>query len=137
MIEPRWQPIIPHLGEFQRYLAENIPPLEILAANDRAWSQERYLDQEKSGIFNQYGVYLIFAPDESLQYIGVAMNRFHDRIWSHDDYVDRRWTDIVPLPHAYYFLAPALEFFLICRLRPPMNRTYRAYTILELPKIEE
>jgi len=33
------------------------------------------------------------------------------------------------LAHEYYFIAPALEFFLICRLQPPKNSQYRRYTI--------
>jgi hypothetical protein len=137
MIEERWKPVLPHLLEFQKHLAELVPPLELIAANDHQWTQERYLEQCRTGIFNKYGVYLIFAPDESLEYVGLAMNRFHDRIWSHDDWVNRRWTDVIPLRHEHYFLGPALEFLLICRLRPPKNKVYKSYTIPFPPEAAE
>ncbi len=57
------------------------------------------------------------------------MNRFHDRIWSHDTAVDRTLTDVILISHEYYFLGLALEFFLIARLRPLKNATYRSYSI--------
>ena len=63
------------------------------------------------------------------RYVGLAMNRFDDRIWGHDEYVSRRWTDVIPFEHGWYFLAPALEFFLIVRLQPPDNTAYRSYSI--------
>lgn len=129
MIEARWGPVLPHLSDFQRHLAARVPLLQIEIGNDGLWAQDQYLQQCKTNVFNRYGVYLLFAPDESLQYVGLAMNSFHDRIWSHDEDVDRRWTDLIPIEHEYYCLAPALEFFLICRLRPPKNTIYRGYTI--------
>jgi|GEM_PF-6640606 len=133
MKETRWEPIIPHLKVFQRYLASDIPNLKIEHINDRRWSEERYHEQRKTGAYKRYGVYLIFDPCEVLQYVGVAMNRFDDRIWSHDAYLERMLTDVIAIPHEYYFLGPALEFFLICRLNPPKNTVYRRYTIPELP----
>lgn len=125
----RWALILPLLEEFQRHLAQDIAPLEIEAANDIRWSNDRYLQQCKTGIFRKYGVYLIFTADESLDYVGLAMNAFNDRIWSHDDHVDRCWTDLIAFPHEHYFLAPALEFFLISHLKPPKNKVYSDYTI--------
>ena len=129
MTERRWEPIVPHLREFQRHLAAHIPELRIVPANDRRWSEERYREQCKNDIFEQYGVYLIFDANESLEYVGIAMNRFHDRIWSHDTAVDRTLTDVILISHEYYFLGLALEFFLIARLRPLKNATYRSYSI--------
>ena len=130
----RWKPIVPHLRDFETHLCSDFPPLQIQAANERSWSQQRYLDQRKTGIFNGYGVYLLFAEDQTLLYVGLAMNRFDDRIWSHDHHVERHWTDVVAIGHEHYFLAPALEFFLISRLHPPRNRTYRGYTIVDSTK---
>ena len=134
MSEARWKAILPVLEEFQSFLSAKVPKLRIVVANDRRWPQERYLQQRKPGIFLEYGVYLIFDPSETLEYVGLAMNTFDDRIWSHDSYVDRQWTDVIPMSHAYYFLAPALEFFLIVRLRPRKNSQYRTYTLPDTPR---
>lgn len=70
-----------------------------------------------------------------LQYVGKAMNSFDDRVWDrkHDEY--RRWTDLIPFCDQFYFLAPALEFFLISRATPPRNDVYRGYRIVA-PKRE-
>lgn len=133
MNESRWTQIIPHLEEFQRHLALHIPILHIEHLNDRRWSNERYREQCKTGAYNRYGVYLMFDRAEKIEYIGVAMNSFHDRIWSHDSLVERMLTDVIPIPHEYYFLGLALEFFLICRLHPPKNKVYRGYTIPTYP----
>ena len=38
---------------------------------------------------------------------------------------------MIPFDPAWYFLAPALEFFLIVQLQPPANTAYRKYTIGE------
>ncbi|MCX5661233.1 MAG: GIY-YIG nuclease family protein [Planctomycetota bacterium] len=130
MTERRWQAIIPVLGEFQSRLAPDVPALRLEHANDSAWSMERYREQCKTGIFNQWGVYLIFNKADELQYVGLAMYSFHKRIWSHDENIkDRGMTDVIAFSPEHYFFSPALEFFLICRLRPPMNKTYRTYTI--------
>jgi hypothetical protein len=133
MTETRWAPIIPHLRGFQRHLAPHVPPLAIHHLNDRRWTREQYLKQCKAGQFNHYGVYLMFDREEKLEYVGVAMNSFHNRIWDHDSFVERMLTDVIPIPHAYYFLGLSLEFFLICRLHPPKNTIYRGYTIPECP----
>lgn len=133
MIERRWEPIIPQLRDFQHHLAPHVPELRIQHANDRRWSQQRYREQCRTGIFDQYGVYLMFDNNEVLEYVGVAMNSFHDRLWSHDSFVERMLTDVIAIPHEYYFLGVALEFFLICRLHPPKNTIYRGYTIPSCP----
>jgi len=129
MSECRWELIVPHLRDFQSYLAEHVPQLRIQNATDRQWSNDRYKQQCQTGIFNQRGVYLIFDNKETLQKVGVAMNTFHDRIWSHDWYIERRFIDVIPFPDEYCFLALALEYFLICRLHPPKNSVYQGHTI--------
>ena len=135
-MEARWTPIIPVLEEFQAFLSPTVPRLSLAAANDRQWSQDRYETQRASGIFDRRGVYIIFDGDAVPQYVGVAMYRFHDRIWSHDDWIQRRWTDVIPLSDQCYFLAPALEFFLIVRLQPSGNSHYKDYRIPEKKIIE-
>lgn len=129
-METRWKPIIPQLREFELSLAEDLRCLQIVVGNDKQWSDTRYRKQVSTGIFSdKRGVYLMFDPKGDLQYVGKAMNAFDDNIWAkkHDAY--RRWTDLIPFEHRAYFLAPALEFFLISRLDPPRNSQYRGYTI--------
>ena len=132
VIERRWERIIPHIKEFQSHLAKHVPELRIEFANDNTWSNDQYKEQRKSGIYSRFGVYLMFDNAECLEYVGVAMNSFDDRIWSHRTFVERRYTDVIAIPHQFYFLGLALEFFLICRLQPPKNTTYKGYTIPQL-----
>ncbi|MDB4793219.1 hypothetical protein OAG75_01105 [bacterium] len=141
MNEERWAQISPHLEEFQHHLAPHLPKLHIELLNDRRWSDETFRLQRQTGAFNRYGVYIMFDCSENLEYVGVAMNRFDDRVWSHDSNVERMLTDVISIPHEYYFLGLALEFFLICRLQPPKNKVYKGYTIpefqVEIPGIEK
>ena len=126
----RWAMITQLLREFESYLAADAPRLEIVHANDWEWSYEEYRRRKREfKICSGNGVYLLFNADEQLRYVGVAMNAFDHRIWTHDEHVSRRWTDVIPFPSGWYFLAPALEFFLIVRLQPPDNTAYRSYTI--------
>jgi len=84
------------------------------------------------------GVYLIFDEHEELLYAGVALVNFDNRVWSHDACfeswdVERRWTDVIELQPEYAFLGLSLEYFLICRLNPRCNTSYKGY---EIPKSE-
>jgi hypothetical protein len=117
--QARWSRIIPLLREFETYLAPDAPPLEIINANDWEWSDEEYRHRKREfKICSGSGVYLLFNANEQLRYIGVAMNTFDHRIWGHDEYVNRRWTDVIRFHSGWCFLAPALEFFLIVKLQP-------------------
>jgi hypothetical protein len=129
MPEQRWDLITPHLQDFQSHLATHIPQLCIQNATDRQWSDDRYKQQRTTGIFDQCGVYLLFDDKEALLYVGVAMNKFHDRIWSHDWWIERRFIDVIPFPREYCFFALALEYFLICRLHPPKNSMFQGHAI--------
>jgi hypothetical protein len=129
---PRWRTVEPLLREFKSYLAADAPPLRIVPANDYDWSDEEYRQRKRDfKVCSGSGVYLIFDAASELQYVGLAMNTFDHRIWSHDEYISRQWTDVIPFDPAWYFLAPALEFFLIVRLQPPANTAYRQYSIGE------
>ena len=136
MIE-RWKQIEPLLNEFQDHLAKDVQKLSIKQLNDKKWLEDEYKKRVKAEMLNQYGVYLIFDGDDeyALQYIGLAMDKFDNRIWEHEGDVDRRFTDIIPFEHKYYFLAPALEFFLISKLSKKMpklkNKIYRGHSIAE------
>ena len=126
----RWQPVIPVLREFDSALSKHVPPTSVLAASDGEWSDEEYERLRPKGFpSNLRGVYLLFDSPGELLYVGLAMWCFDKRVWSHDSEMDRRWVDIIPFDDQHIFLAPALEFFLIARLSPPYNKTYKGHTI--------
>ena len=127
---PRWGMVEPLLREFESYLSADAPQLRIVHANDRNWSYEEYRQRKQEfKVCSGNGVYLIYDAAAQLQYVGLAMNTFDHRIWGHDEHFSRQWTDVIPFDPAWYFLAPALEFFLIVRLQPPANTAYRNYPI--------
>lgn len=121
----RWSKIIPALEEFQSYLSPKAPTLRIVLGNDKQWSKYEYDTQVQQGVFRQCGVYLFTTTENVLEYIGLATRTFDDRIWKHDDHISRRYTDLIPIPRDFDFLAPALEMFLIQRLNPPENKALR------------
>lgn len=128
----RWNNIIPLIRKFETYLAPDAPKLQIINANDSEWSYEEYRRRKSEfHICSGNGVYFLFDAEEQLRYIGLAMNTFDNRIWGHDEYVSRRWTDAIIFPNEWYFMAPALECFLIIKLQPPDNTNYRGHTIGE------
>lgn len=62
------------------------------------------------------------------------MVNFDKRVWSHEKMfgsreVERRWTDVIVLPPECAFLGLSLEYFLICRLHPKCNTSYKGYEI--------
>jgi hypothetical protein len=123
----RWSSVISVVREFEAHLAHNAPKLQIVNAIDREWSYEEYRQRKREfRICSGKGVYLIFDVEDRLQYVGLAMNAFDDRIWSHDEYVPRKWTDVIAFPDDWCFIAPALECFLIAKLKPPGNSHYRS-----------
>ena len=130
-MEERWRGRVwPVLAEFQTFLSDKVPPLEIVQAVDRTWSDDDYKRLRPDGFPSRLrGVYLIFDPESVLQYVGLAMWSFDNRVWSHDEYVTRRWTDVIPFDDRRIFLAPALEFYMISQLKPPANKQYRDYDL--------
>jgi hypothetical protein len=128
----RWHSIIPILREFETYLAADAPKLEVVNANDFEWSYEEYRRRKRGfRICSGRGVYLLFNAEAQLRYVGLAMNAFDDRIWGHDEYIQRRWTDVIAFQDDWRFMAPALECFLIARLQPPDNTHLRGVAIRE------
>lgn len=127
----RWEPIHEHLTRFQRdYGPPTMPPLALVAATDRTWSDAEYRQRKPAGFPGGLrGVYLLFGADEALLYVGVAMWSFDKRVWSHDTWIERRFIDIIPFEERWLPLALSLEFFLIQALSPPSNTVYRGYGI--------
>lgn len=133
-MEDRWNSVFSELRRFERSLHPSTPRLEIHLANDKCWTvAESDAYYRQTGVLKKRGVYLMFDDGGVLEYVGVAMYTFNDRIWKHDHLVTRRWTDVIPFTDRNYYLAPALEFYLIARLHPPANSTYRGYKIDDLP----
>ncbi len=128
----RWQAIGPVLEEFRSFLSPKVPESEIIEAADRRWGNGEYKRLRPKGFPSRLrGVYLLFDNDERLQYVGVAMWNYDKRVWSHDRHFERRFIDIIPFDDRRIFLAPALEFFLISKLDPPQNSTYKGYKIAD------
>jgi hypothetical protein len=128
VIPPRWQPLLPVLDEFQANLAPQFRRLELTAATDKQWSDAEYWKLRPKGFPSRLrGVYLLFDEDDCLLYVGLAMWRFDKRVWAHDEWIPRRWIDIISLDDRSIFLAPSLEFWLISRIKGLRNRIYRGY----------
>jgi hypothetical protein len=132
---PRWNLVRSALNEFRSCLAPHVPQFSLLAANDYAWTNEEYKRLRPDGFPSRTrGVYLIFDRAEELLYVGSSLVNFDKRVWSHDQLfnsqrVQRRWTDVIVLPSEYAFLAPSLEYFLICKLRPRFNGTFMRHEV--------
>jgi hypothetical protein len=125
----RWQAVERALDEFQSYLAPSVPRLSIAYACDKRWPDEEYKRRRPKGFPSRLrGIYLIYDEAETLLYVGVAMWNYDKRCWSHDTELPRRHLDIIPLDDEHAFLALSLEFFLISKLRPRHNSSYRDYS---------
>jgi hypothetical protein len=124
----RWDPVLEAIAVFRSYLAPNVPPFELIAPVDRRWTDEEYGRRRPRGFpCRLRGVYLIYDDAEVLLYIGLATDCFDKRVWSHDSRLPRHYTDIIVFGEEHLFLAPALEYFLITRLRPTKNTTFRGH----------
>ena len=123
----RWEPVLEAIAVFRSYLAPNVPPFELIAANDKRWTDEEYGRLRPSGFPARLrGVYLIYDDAEALLYVGMATVCFDKRVWKHG-HAARRYTDIIVFGDEHLFLAPALEYFLITQLRPPKNTAFRGH----------
>lgn len=126
----RWIPVRKALDDFRTYLAPHIPDFDLLNATDAHWTEDEYRRLRPKGFPTRLcGVYLLFDEAELLQYVGVAVVNFDKRVWSHDTWIERRWIDIIPIRDEFVFLAPSLEYFLICRLAPRHNKSFNGHTI--------
>ena len=123
---PRWKPIIERLRRFEQdFCSPTMPPLRIVHASDRTWSDAEYRARKPKGFpSNKRGVYLLFDSDERLLYVGVATGCFDQRVWDHDSWSQRRYIDIIIFDDRWLILAPALEFYLIVALNPPDNTVH-------------
>ena len=124
------------LVEFQTYLSDKVPKLELINAVNKDWSTEEYKQHQKTGIVPQgfpsklKGVYVLFDWNEQFKYIGVATYNYDKRVWTHDKHFEEAemWRgdiDIIPLSDEFSFIAPSLEYYLITRLKPSLNSTYK------------
>ncbi len=134
------------LAEFESYLSPRVgKPLRVILADDSAWSSEQRAVLQPTGYPHQLiGGYMFVdtCPPEDpagsivvrtsgiysvVRYIGSATNHFYDRVrkanWA-DAFrlrFQHRWIDIVPVPSEVSFLVPALEAFLLTRIRTTHN----------------
>jgi hypothetical protein len=129
----RWASVNAVLAEFRKYLSSRVPPFQLIEACNRTWLDAEYRRLRPPGFPGRLrGVYLIFDESETLQYVGLATTCFDKRVWTHDEHLPRRFTDIIAINDAYMFLAPSLEYFLVVRLKPCGNRVYTAHGQPEL-----
>jgi hypothetical protein len=132
---PRWCAVRAALDDFQGYLSHQVASFRIIAANDSWWDDDEYKRLRAEGFPSRLrGLYLIYDDTDELLYVGVALVNYDKRVWSHDALftaweVKRRWTDIIPLEPQCAFLGLSLEYFLICRLSPKCNTSYKGYEI--------
>lgn len=130
MDESRWDSLRPCIADFHKHLSATCPPLVVIQATDKTWTDEEYKMMRPDGFPSQLrGVYLLYDATGTLNYIGSTFVNFDKRVWTHEPRVPRRWIDIIPLSDDIYFLAPALELFLISKLHPPYNTDGRGYVV--------
>jgi hypothetical protein len=111
----RWRLIEEMIREFQTLLSPSIPRLEL----------EEGVDCEskvQSSALKKPGVYFIFDATEMLMYVGSASSeQMIQRTRTHLKSKERfqkspRWIDIIPLEWDWFFIAPALELYLIQKI---------------------
>jgi hypothetical protein len=123
-VPDRWHPVKEALDEFHSYLAANVR-FQIEVATRKEWVDDKEYDLHRPEGFpsNRRGVYLLFGSDQQLLYVGLATYNFDKRVWTHDD-IDWRYLDIITFGEKLVFLAPALEYLLIRKLKPLRNKTW-------------
>ena len=132
---PRWEAVYRELEEFRAFLAPDIPRFPLVVADDSEWDGGARARLRPEGYPTRTsGVTLVFAADSELLYVGHTGVTFAKRTNDYDNTlrkweVKRRWTDVILSPRAYAFLGLSLEFFLICRLNPKCNTSYKWYEI--------
>lgn len=122
--------------EFQSFLSDKVPKLELIKPVHKDWSPEEYKQHQMTGVVPKgfpsrlKGVYILFDWEDQLKYIGVATYNYDKRVWTHDKHFEaaEMWRgdiDIIPLTDEFSFIAPSLEYYLITRLKPMLNSTYK------------
>lgn len=130
----RWKAVEDQIQQFRSFLAPSVPSFKVMHAVDRQWSDDEYNNKKPEGFpFNSRGVYLIYGGEgtEELLYVGSATKNYASRVFMHDEKIERRHIDIIPFEEKYLSLSVALEFFLISRLRPPGNSSYKQCIVIE------
>lgn len=127
--EDRWAKVREEIEVFSGHLASGLLTLEIQQGYDTQWSQDQYKESRGDKRYNKPGVYLIYAEDGTLLYVGSATYAFDKRVFTHS-HEGARYIDFIAFEEKYSYFCLALERFLIGRLRPEANRQgvdYGAY----------
>jgi hypothetical protein len=119
----RWAPIEPLICEFQGFLAPTVPQLKIEKGVD--YEDSYPTSKTASPALTKCGVYLIFDDNyfESLRYIGMAgpdrslIDRIRDHRKSKRFSFTPRWIDVIAVYFPWEFFAPALELYLIDKIK--------------------
>ena len=124
----RWQRVNALVDEFRRDLSPDFPSLDIASLYDYGWTAEQYRASRADKRYWKWGVYLFFDAAGSVVYVGQATFSFDKRVWSHD-FPEAACIDVIPVPTRVWHFIPALEIFLICKLKPKYNKVAAAYNV--------
>lgn len=124
MATTRWAQIQAALDEFQVYLSQAVPELNL----EVALGPGEVLGWDQPRVLRLPGVYLFFDAAERLLLVGCSTLVMRDRVASHlkEDVLKNArssgWIDVIPLNPRWFFFAPALEAYLIWKCNPKHNR---------------
>lgn len=120
--------------DFKRDFIDSFPELIIRNAYDSNWSKEDWNQNKLKGFSSSLrGVYLAYTDEGTLQYVGVASTNFSKRVWSHNDWLEYRYIDIIPFEPRYFHFALALEYYLIAKLKPKQNNAFLGHELPDSP----
>jgi hypothetical protein len=124
----RWKRVNDALTEFRRDLAPSFPPLTIESLYDYSWSDEQYRQSRSDGRYWKWGVYIFFDGPGDVLYVGQATYSFDKRVWTHERR-EATCIDVISFPETVWHFIPALELFLICKLKPKHNKVAMTYKV--------
>jgi hypothetical protein len=124
----RWQHLNDAIAEFRRDLAPTFPSLTIESLYEHSWTHDQYRLSRTDKRFLKWGVYIFFDALDNVLYVGQATFAFDKRVWSHE-IPDASHIDVVSFPESVWHFIPALELFLICKLKPKHNKIATTYKV--------
>ena len=118
------------VDSFLEFVDQSLIKFEIEPFNYKAQKKElRTRSKDKRG------VYVLSGRDGEIAYVGIGMNKFSTRVFSHFnklpehelEHVDLIYWDESDCRRECEFMFPALEYYLIANISPKLNETYTEY----------